>query len=73
MAAGREDVISVLGLFLVSLAEHSLPQDFREANDGVERRAQLVGHVGEEPGLVPVGGLDWPSPRSPGTAVSLDR
>src|SRR5262249_13307353 len=48
MAARGEDVVCVLGLFLVKLAEHSLSQDFREANDGIERRAQLVGHVGEE-------------------------
>ena len=27
------------------------------ADDGVERRAQLVAHVGQELGLVPVGGL----------------
>ena len=34
------------------------PQDFGEADDGVERRAQLVRHVGEELRLVPVGGFD---------------
>ena len=58
MAAGGEDVFCVLGLFLIKLAEHSLPQDFREADDGIERRAQLVRHVGEKLRLVPVSGLD---------------
>ena len=61
MAAGGEDVVGVLGLFLIQLAEHSLPQDFGEADDGVERGAQLVRHVGEEFRLVPVGGLDLPA------------
>src|SRR5262249_17848381 len=46
--ARGEDVVGVLGLFFVKLAEHSLSQDLREADDGIERSAQLVGHVGEE-------------------------
>ena len=61
MAAGGEDVVGVLGLFLVQLAEESFLQDFGEADDGVERRAQLMGHVGEEFRLVPVGGFDLPA------------
>ncbi len=61
MAAGGKDVVGVLGLFLVKLAEQSLAQDFGEADDGVERRAQLVRHVGEEFRFVPVGGLDLPA------------
>ena len=48
MAARGEDVVGVLGLFLVQLAKHSLPQNFREPDNGIERGAQLVGHVGEE-------------------------
>src|SRR5262245_59607663 len=36
------------------------PQDFREADDRVQWRAQLMGHVCEKFGLVPVGGLDLP-------------
>src|SRR5262245_32543009 len=58
MAAGGENIISVLCLFLIQLTEHSLPQDFREADDGIERCAQLMRHVGEEFRLVPVGGFD---------------
>ena len=61
MAAGGENVVGVLGLFLVQLAEQSLTQDFREADDGIERRAQLMRHVGEELRLVPVGGFDLPA------------
>ena len=61
MAAGGEDVVGVLGLFLVQLAKESFLQHFGEADDGVERRAQLMGHVGEELGLVPVGGFDLPA------------
>src|SRR5262249_41198375 len=58
MTARGEDVVGVLGLFLIKLSEHSLPQDFRKADDGVERRSKLMGHVGEKLRLVPVGGLD---------------
>src|SRR6266478_6743976 len=61
MATRRQDVLCVLSLFLIQLAEQSLPQDFRETNDGIERRAQLVRHVGEELRLMPVGGLDLPA------------
>src|SRR5215831_18119955 len=58
MAAGGKDVLRVLGLFFVKLAEHSLAQDFRKTDDGVERRTQLVRHIGEEFRLVAIGGLD---------------
>ena len=58
MATRGEDVVGVLSLFLVQLAEHSLSQDFREADHRVQRRSELVGHVGEEFRLVPVGRLD---------------
>ena len=46
--AGRVDVLQVVVLLLVELAEHPLEQHFGEADDRVERRAQLVRHVGEE-------------------------
>src|SRR5918996_4745013 len=58
MAAGAENVVGVFSLFLVQLAEHSLAQDFREADNGIERSAQLVRHIGEKFGLVPVRHLD---------------
>ena len=47
------------------------PQDFRETDDGVERSAEFVGHIGEKFRLVAVGGLDLHGsyPRSPGTAA----
>ena len=74
MATGSENVVRVLGLLLVQLAKQSLPQDFREADDGVERRAQFVRHVGEKFRLVPVRGLDLTalSPRSHGTAARFE-
>ena len=58
VAARGQDVLSVLGLLLVERTEHLLAQDLREADDGVERRAELVGHVGQELGLVAVGFLE---------------
>jgi len=30
------------------VAEHLLGEDLREPDNGIERRAQLVGHVGED-------------------------
>ena len=48
VVARREDVVEVLLLLLVDLAEHLLAQHLREAEDRVQRRPQLVRHVGEE-------------------------
>src|SRR5215510_6470352 len=78
MAARGENVLGVLGLFLVKLAEHSLPQDFREANNGIERSSQFVGHVGEELRLMAVGGLDLSAlvldlPKEPGVLNRQNR
>ena len=61
MPAGDQDVLEVLGLLLVHLPEHPLRQDLREAEDRVQRRPQLVGHVREELGLVAAGGLELPA------------
>ncbi len=58
MLARGSDVLEVLGLLLVHLSEHALEQHVREADDGVERRAQLVRHVREELALVAVGDLE---------------
>ena len=44
--------------FSFRLAKEFFLQDFGEADDGVERGAQLVRHVGEELRLVAVGGFD---------------
>src|SRR3990170_3602862 len=57
---GGQDVIEVLLLLGVDLAEHPLQQHLGEADHGVERRAQLVGHVGKELRLVTVGDLELP-------------
>ena len=56
--AGREDVVEVLLLLLVDRAEHPLPQHLRETDDRVQRRPQLVGHVGQEVTLVLAGDLE---------------
>ena len=53
-----EDVVEVLLLLLVQLAEEPLAQHLREADDRVQRRPQLVRHVREELGLVPARGLE---------------
>ena len=52
VVARAVDVEQVLELLVVDLAEHLLAQHLGEADDRVERRAQLVRHVGEELGLV---------------------
>ena len=44
--------------FSFSSPNNLLLQDFREADDGVERGAQFVRHVGEKFRLVPVRGLN---------------
>ena len=58
--AGGEDVVEVLLLLRVELAEHPLAQHLREADDRVQRRAQLVRHVRQELGLVLARGLELP-------------
>ena len=44
--------------FCVHLPEHPLGQDLREPEDRVQRGPELMGHVGEELGLVAAGGLE---------------
>ena len=48
VVARREDVVEVLRLLLVDLAEQPLLQHLREADDRVQRRPELVRHVGQE-------------------------
>ena len=60
MAPGGKNVVDIFILLLVQLAEEFFQQHFREADDRVERRAQLVRHVGEKLRLVPVGRFDLP-------------
>ena len=52
MPAGLEHVVDVCELALVQLAEHLLAQHLAEADDRVQRRAQLVRHVRQELRLV---------------------
>ena len=58
MVARGVNVAQVLELLVVDLAKHLLAQHLGEADDRVERRAQLVRHVGEELRLVLVGHLE---------------
>ena len=60
MVARGEDVVEVLLLLLVDLAEHPLPQHLREADDRVQRGAQLVRHARQELALVPARRLELP-------------
>src|SRR3989475_12665303 len=55
MPAGAFDLLQVFDWFLVALVGGILLQDFAVADDRVERRAQLVRHVGEEARFGPVG------------------
>ena len=55
------DVLEVIVLLFVELAEQPLEQHLGEADDSVERRAQLVRHVGEELGFVLVGHFELPA------------
>ena len=50
VSARAEHTVERLGVLLQRL--RILPQHFADADDGVERRAQLVAHVGEELRLV---------------------
>jgi hypothetical protein len=55
--AGTPDVVEVLLLAVVEIAEHPLQQHLGEPDDGVERGPQLVRHAGQELRLVPAGHL----------------
>src|SRR5450755_1524627 len=55
------DVLEIVVLLVVQFAEQPLEQDFGKTNNGVERRAQFVRHVGQELGLVLVGSLELPA------------
>ena len=57
MAGAPLHHLHLLGLFLVQRARQPLEQDAGEPDDGVERRAQLVGHGGEKGGLEAIGGF----------------
>ena len=58
--AGAEDVLQVLLLLQVDVAEHPIEQNLGEADHGVQRCPQLVRHVSEELRLVPTRDLEFP-------------
>src|SRR5438128_2413708 len=58
MGARGVDVLQVLFLLLVELTEHPLRQDLGEADDGVQRRTELMGHVRQELRLVLAGDFE---------------
>ena len=51
MLAAAEDVADEPALLIGQLADQAVAEHLGEADDGVERRPQLVRHVGEEFGL----------------------
>ncbi len=55
------DVLQVFLLLLVQLTEHSIREDLRETDDGVQRRPELVRHVGQGLGFVAAGGFELPA------------
>jgi hypothetical protein len=50
--------MQVLVLLLVQVSEHALREYLGEPDNGIERSPQLVGHVGQELGLVPARGFE---------------
>ena len=48
MMAGRVDLHRIFDVVRADLAERLIANQLREANDGIQRRAQFVAHVGEE-------------------------
>src|SRR5262245_38047289 len=75
MATRFHDVAQLFRLLVVDLATHPLEEHLREPNDGVERGAQLVRHVGQKLRLVLAGHLELPALVSelPKEAGILDR
>ncbi|KQW18559.1 hypothetical protein ASC80_21380 [Afipia sp. Root123D2] len=57
VSAGQDVVAVFLIFFRAERTEHAATHHFRETDDGVERRTQLVAHVGEELGLGLIGFL----------------
>src|SRR5690349_11227349 len=56
MRAALVDIARVVEIALLADRAERLPEnDVREADDGVERRAQLVAHIGEDLGFRAVG------------------
>ena len=57
MLAGGVDVLGVIELFFVELAEHTFDEHLGKADHGIQRGAQFMRHVGQEVRLVLVGQL----------------
>ena len=57
MLAGRMNLFQVALILVVAVVRRHLLQHLAVSDDGVERRAQLVAHVGEEVALGLVGRL----------------
>ncbi len=56
--ATAQDIVEILGLFGIQCTEHLFQEYLGKANDRVERRAEFVGHIGQELRLVAVGDLE---------------
>ena len=61
MAAGALDLLEIGNEIVLSEIDRVFLQDFAVADDGVERRAQLVAHIGEELRLVLARLLELPA------------
>src|SRR5205809_5457642 len=61
MPAGRVDVLQVVVLLFVDVSEQTLKQYFRKSDDRIQRRAELMRHVGQELRLVLVRDLELSS------------
>ena len=55
VAAGTFDLLQIVDRLFVALVDGVLLQDFAVADDRIQRRAQLMRHVGEEARFGPVG------------------
>ncbi len=61
MLPAVQDIRQELHPFFLANPERGIQQNFREADDRVERRAQLVRHIGEKLRLVAICGFDLPA------------
>src|SRR6266498_4868180 len=61
MLPTAQDIRQELSLFFFANLQRRIQQDLGETDDCIERRAQLVRHVGEKLRLMPIRRLDLPA------------
>ena len=73
MAAAAQDVAGIIEIALIAqLAEQLAGDDFGKADDGVQRRAQFMAHIGQEAGLGGIGGFGFALGAAQGFLAFLD-